>query len=295
MPPNNQWPCGIHEALPFADYLSGDGLPPLPVSGSDVVAFETECPAHAFAFWRGNPDRIRSDGGSPAMRLGSAAHCHILEGADAFHARYAVKPDGLSLATREGKAWRESIGEREIVSFDDHMRIVGMANQIETNPDTRPILGAGGKPEVTFIARCPDTGLTLLARPDLWIERADMIINLKTTASPNPEAWRRTAANLRYDLSDAMARHVARLCGIEAPRHGFLVVGSSEPHLCYLAALSPEAAAAADQQLLIVLRQFADCVATNDWPGYSRGVVEIGLPAYAAQRIAARIQEAFSP
>ena len=290
-----RWSYGIHKDLPFDAYLSGNGLPAYPISGSDVVAFENECPAHSFAFWRGNPERIAGDGGSASMRLGSAAHAYILEGFDAFEARYAVKPDGLSLATREGKAWKETVGEREIVSHDDHRRIIGMAGELRRNPDTRPILAAGGQPEVTMIAKCPETGLNLIARPDLWVSQASLIINLKTTANPNPEAWRRTAANLRYDLSDAMARYVARLCGIETPRHGFLVVGSNEPHLCYLAALSAEAAAAADQQLLIILRRFADCIGRNEWPGYATGVVEIGLPTYAANRIASRIQESFAP
>ena len=42
---------GIHDAIPFDQYLSGDPSVPS-VSGSDLVAFETECPAHAYALWR---------------------------------------------------------------------------------------------------------------------------------------------------------------------------------------------------------------------------------------------------
>jgi len=275
---------GIHHNLSFAQYLDHGTFGPRAVSGSDLVAFETECPAHAYAFWRGNPDREISDA-TPAMAFGSAAHAYILEGAEAFHARYAVKPDGLSLATREGKQWKESLGGREIVSFTDHMRIVAMYGALMSNPAAAKLLRAGGVAEATMIATDPETGLRLLTRPDLFIGKLGLSVNLKTTMAPNPEAWRRTCANLRYDLSDALFRRVARLLQIENASHAFLVVGSKPPHLNYVAALSAEAAHAADQQLDQILRRFAACIDSGKWPGYADGVVEIGLPTWAAAKI----------
>lgn len=275
---------GIHNNISFDAYLAPGTFGPRAVSGSDLVAFETECPAHAYAFWRGNPDREVSDA-TPAMAFGSAAHAYILEGAEAFHARYAVKPDGLSLATREGKQWKESLGGREIISFTDHMRIVAMYGALMNNPAAAKLLRAGGVAEATLVATDPETGLRLLTRPDLFIARLGLNVNLKTTMTPNPEAWRRTCANLRYDLSDALFRRVARLLQIENASHAFLVVGSKPPHLNYVAALSAEAAHAADQQLDQILRRFAACIDSGKWPGYADGVVEIGLPTWAAAKI----------
>lgn len=275
---------GIHNNVSFDAYLAPGTFGPRAVSGSDLVAFEVECPAHAWAFWRGNPDREISDA-TPAMAFGSAAHAYILEGAEAFHARYAVKPDGLSLATREGKQWKESLGGREIVSFTDHMRIVAMAGALMSNPAAAKLLRAGGIAEATLVATDADTGLRLLTRPDLFVERLGLNVNLKTTQAPHPEAWRRTCANLRYDLSDALFRRVARLLQIENASHAFLVVGSKPPHLNYVAALSAEAAHAADQQLDQILRRFAACVDSGKWPSYADGVVEIGLPTWAAAKI----------
>lgn len=281
---------GIHLDVPFDAYLAPGTFGPRAVSGSDLVAFEVECPAHAYAFWRGNPDRQQSDA-TPAMTFGSAAHCYLLEGADAFHERYIVKPDGLSLATREGKAWKETVGEREIVSFDDHMRILDMQAALMSNPHAAKLLGAGGVAEVTLVATEPVTGLRLLTRPDLFLVKLGLSVNLKTTASPNPEAWKRTCANLRYDLSDALFRRVARLLGIKNASHAFLVVGSKPPHLNYVAALSAEAAHAADQQLDQILRRFAACIDSGHWPGYADGVVEIGLPTWAAAKIQQSIMD----
>lgn len=284
---------GIHHDVSFDAYLSGTGIPAPAVSGSDLVNYETECPAYAHAFWRNNPARVHREP-TASMALGTAAHAYILEDADVFHERFAVKPEGLNFATREGKAWREAHSDRQIVSFDDHMRIVAMRDGLMQNPDARRLLEAGGRAEVTMVAKDEETGLTLLCRPDLYIARAGLAVNLKTTASPAPNAWRKTAANLRYDLGDAMYRLVASTLGIQRPSHAFMVVGSGEPHLGYVAALSADAASAADQQLRQILRRFAKCVADNAWPGYTDGVVEIGLPVWAANEIATSIQKGYA-
>jgi len=284
---------GIHNDVSFEAYLSAKAFAAPAVSGSDLVAYETECPAYAHAFWRGNPARVHREP-SASMMLGTAAHCYILEGAEAFHQRFAVKPDGLSFATREGKAWREAQGDRQTVSFSDHMRIVGMRDGLMKNADARRLLEAGGRAEVTMVARDEETGLTLLCRPDLYIARAGLAVNLKTTASPAPNAWRRTAANLRYDLGDAMYRLVASTLGIRRPTHAFMVVGNDEPFIGYVAALSADAASAADQQLRQILRRFAKSVADDSWPGYTTGVVEIGLPQWAANEIATSIQKGYA-
>lgn len=284
---------GIHHDISFATYLSGAGIPAPAVSGSDIVNYEVECPAYAWSFWRGNPNRIASEP-TPAMALGTAAHAYILEGADAFHARYVVQPEEIDLRTKAGKAWRDEVGDRHLIRFSDHMRIMDMRDALMAQPDARRLLEAGGRAEVTMVARDPETGLTLLCRPDLYISRAGLAVNLKTTASPAPPAWRRTCANLRYDLGDAMFRLVAGLLGVQRPSHAFMVVGSQAPHLGYVAALSAEAASAADQQLRQILRRFADSVSRNDWPGYSAGILEIGLPAWAANEIATSIQRGYA-
>jgi hypothetical protein len=171
------------------------------------------------------------------------------------------------------------------------MRILDMQAALMRNPAAAKLLRAGGVAEATMIATDPETGLRLLTRPDLYIGKLGLSVNLKTTQSPHPEAWRRTCANLRYDLSDALFRRVARLLGIENASHAFLVVGSKPPHLNYVAALSAEAAFAADAQLDQILRRFAICIDSGHWPSYADGVVEIGLPSWAAAKIQQSITE----
>jgi hypothetical protein len=91
-----------------------------------------------------------------------------------------------------------------------------------------------------------------------------------------------------------MYRLVASTLGIQRPTHAFMVVGSDEPFIGYVAALSADAASAADQQLRQILRRFAKSVADDSWTGYTTGVVEIGLPQWAANEIATSIQKGYA-
>lgn len=276
--------------VPFAEYL-GDRWRDA-ISGSDIAAFVRECPAHAWAFMRANPLRAPSST-SAAMRRGSATHALILEGEDAFNARYVIKPDDMSFATREGKAWRAAQVDREIIHLADAEAAYRMRDAVRSMLEARALLDApGGRAEVTLVATDPDTGLELLCRPD-WILPDGLSANLKTARNIAPEQWRRQVAALRYDLSDALYRRVARLCGLADPEHCFLVIGSERPHLGYIAALSASAASAADQQLSLVLERIARCKRDGNWPGYADGVIEIDLPAYATQSIHQQISEAF--
>ena len=44
---------------------------------------------------------------TPAMQMGTAAHCLVLDGEAAFNGAYIKKPDNIKLTTKEGKEWTE--------------------------------------------------------------------------------------------------------------------------------------------------------------------------------------------
>lgn len=275
--------AGIHEGVHMEDYLSGAGLPSPCVSASDLVNMDTECAAYAHAYWRGNPDR-QSHEDTDATALGSAFHTLLLEGLEKYRALYAVKPAGLNLATKEGKAWKaEEANGREVISWDNHEKLLSMAGAVLKGP-ARTVLTARKVAEVTLVAKDPDTGLWLVARPDLIVS-GRLLVNLKSARAPKPEEFERQLFALRYYLGDAFYRHVAKLAGIENPAHAFLVVGKEAPHLSYLATLKPELREYADRCVRTLLDQFASCVENRDWPSYTSHTIEIGLPAWAAKRM----------
>ena len=71
---------------------------------------------------------------TPAMEIGTALHCRVLDGATAFDRQYVKKPDGLSLATKEGKAWKAELGRKKALSEggkdDPWGSVQGMADSL---------------------------------------------------------------------------------------------------------------------------------------------------------------------
>lgn len=53
------------------------------------------------------------------MQIGSALHCLALEGGEQFERDFILKPEGLSLATKEGKAWKEENKSKTVLSKSD--------------------------------------------------------------------------------------------------------------------------------------------------------------------------------
>lgn len=274
---------GIYADIPFRHYLDNPCDGPA-ISGSDIVHMEQECAAYAYAKWRCNPSRIPPED-TPSMLFGRAAHAFLLEGADAFRERFAVKPEGMSFATKDGKVWRadaEATG-REVISYNDGERLQAMLTSIRKHETPRKLAAMRGLVEATAIAKDPETGLWLMARPDKLV--GSFSCNLKTANAPNPTDFERAVFNYGYHLGDAFTRLVLSLATGEPQTSSFLVIGSDAPHLCYVATLKPEVAEYADKCVRNLIRQWAACVEADHWPSYTDKTIEIGLPAYAARKM----------
>ena len=72
---------------------------------------------------------------SPAMLLGRAAHCAVLE-PDAYAARYVVRPDGIDGRTKAGKAAIEELAAsgREVLTADQGALCSEIAAAVRAHP-----------------------------------------------------------------------------------------------------------------------------------------------------------------
>lgn len=279
-------PQGIHFGVPMPNYL-GQCAPGPAVQGTDLKRLWDECPAYAWGLYSGNPQRDE-DEETVATSFGTAFHMLLLEPQE-FARAYAIKPDGMNFSTKEGKAWRAEIEAAglEIVSEAEMKRMQRMKDEIAAHRIGRLILERKAKAEATMIARDPETGLWLKARPDFLMPDAPALtVNLKTANKPNPRAWQRQASDLGYHISAAFTRRVAKLLGLhDALPYAFLVVGSKAPHLPFVATLKDSAMAWGDLIVTRALRTFADCLASGKWPGYADDVIEIDLPPWEEVRL----------
>ena len=51
------------------------------------------------------------------MEIGTAAHCLVLDGENAFNGAYVRQPDNIKLTTKEGKEWKASVGRKKVLNY----------------------------------------------------------------------------------------------------------------------------------------------------------------------------------
>ena len=191
--------------------------------------------------------KTRSKPETPAMLLGSLLHTLVLE-PETRDDLYYVRPDGIDGRTREGKAFLAqlalvSVGKRE-VKADAAAKAEKMAAAVLASTCVADILAVAQR-ELTVFWDEPmgEWPVACKARLDLFVARPDqprdLILDLKTSDDPTPEAFGRDGdygpiAKFRYDLQLAHYAAGTETATGRACDTGLIVVGSDEPHDVYL-------------------------------------------------------------
>lgn len=265
-------PLGVVPGMSFADYLAS---PAMSVSGLKRLR---KSPAH----WQAGNDPEAEQ--KPSLRRGSLLHTMVLEPTKLVQ-RYITKPDGMSFATREGKAWRDAVPAAvEIVTAAEVRAASRQTSALRAAPPIASLLSAGQE-EASFFWIDETTGLPCKGRAD-WVYHAGngaILLDLKTCEDASPDGFGRACARYGYHMQAAWYS-----AGWEAatgePVLGF-VFGAAEstwPHVAQPYMLDDEAMAKGAEQNRELLARYAGCLATNEWPGYSQSIELITLPRWAA-------------
>lgn len=268
---------GAIAGLPMEHYLADPG-----VAAHDCWNLHSRCPAYAWARCSTNPKR-EPEKESDALTFGQALHALVLEGPQAFHERFVVKPEGLSLASKDGRAWRDGeVGDRDILSADDGAMVFNIAQAIRNHPLASRSL-AKTEREVTMYADDPATGLRIKNRPDAM--GPYLAVNIKTTLSAEPRAWKRQAVALGYHVSQAMTARVRAALGYDVVPYVFLVAEKGRNPIVQLYELDDALGLLGEQIVDRALRQWAKCAETGVWPAYREGVWRIGADKWDVEEI----------
>jgi hypothetical protein len=119
-------------------------------------------------------DGLVPDDDTPAKLMGTLTHLAMLE-PERFRQSIAIKPEGMSFATKDGKEWKEAHKGREIIKQDDYTAIHMMQQRMPA--ECRAALSSG-RSEVTV--RTMMAGLAVQCRVDHWDESADILYDLKS-------------------------------------------------------------------------------------------------------------------
>jgi hypothetical protein len=199
-----------------------------------------------------------------------------------IHDRYAVKPEGMSFATKDGKAWKadaEASG-KPIISRDDYDAMVAMRDSLRENGTAMRMIEMCCK-QTTF--RCDYPGTPgLQSRPD-WDSTEGCLdsgyqpftLDLKSTISLAKLTSGRGVHEHGYHAQAAIAAETIARHGLARPASFLLAVEKSAPYRSQVIEVTDEWIQLGWGWCERQLERLAGHYASGDWPRTDREVVRL--------------------
>ena len=265
---------GIHFDMAEAEYRMAPAI-----AGSDAKhIIRPKTPAHYAAHMAGETKKEQSR----AMLLGTLSHVAVLE-PNRLDAAFVEKPQGMDFRTKEGKAWKESIGSTPVLDEDEAKTVRGIRDSIAAHAAARELL-AECDTEVALFGE-HRTGLWIKGRVDALKVPSDnecVIVDVKTTsAGADPASFARQAAQLNYHLSAAWYCHLCGLNGLPPARFYWVAVEVTAPYAVAVYEIHPDALDLGVGMMNDALSLIAQCEDEGHWPAYGDGAETLNLPAWA--------------
>lgn len=264
---------GLFPDLAFADYLADDAF-----GSSDLTTFRAGPPA--MVPWR----RQNRDDGTSATIVGSAAHCAILT-PDMFAQCYVAKPEGMTFASKDGKAARDMWLSQglTILTSDEMATVRGVMRAFDAKAAARDALAGALGCEVSVFWKDRDTGLPCKGRPDFY--DAGTVYDLKVSVAANKDNDGLLFAALRNGWLHQLAHNRAGLnrAGVYSVKRGrLIVIPPKPPHYVRLLEVRENDLDFLELANEATRREMARCWRKGEWPGTPDEWTPIELPASAA-------------
>lgn len=269
-------PHGLHPSIPDDVYHQ----PHLGLVSKSALDLVHRSLAHYQAWICGALPPAQSD----ALDFGSAFHCALLE-PDRFARAYAAEPEFGDCRNKENKArrdaWRAEHAGATLISQDTETAIRGMVRAVHEHPIAGKAV-RDGVPELTVRWKDQITGLECKSRADYYVAARRMVVDVKTTADASPAAFRKSIANYRYHVQDALYRAGFATVGEPIQHFVFVVVEKTPPHAIATYVLDIDAIRTGHEHASRDMAQLAQAVERNEFPGYPVGIQMLNLPPWAA-------------
>jgi hypothetical protein len=233
---------------------------------------------------------------------------------EAFRAKYVGIPDGISKTSKEGKALLAELAEsgkvgieesklaevlelapplvgKTLLSADDLTDVRAMAKAAQSHPITKVIMDQpGGVGEASFFWVDDETGAPCRIRPDYAVPPCKLfpnglIIDGKSNDDSSPEGFARNCWNSQmYYQAAFYSDGMQRLWGTaDPPAFAWLSQERDRPYATAYYAASADLVAYGRKRYRRLLRVFAECLRSGQWPGYPQTVQTLELPTWAAK------------
>ncbi len=217
---------------------------------------------------------------SDAMLIGSATHKLILEEGE-FYDEFAVWEGGRR-SGGEWKAFKEYHSAKDIITKAQFDEIQIMRDAVRNNSEANALL-SGGEAERSVFWRDEETGVLCRARCDYQKKSgsSNILIDLKTCLSAEPEKFAKDLINLGYPLQEAMYRE-----GFKADAFAFVCVEkiTNTVQVYTLDDLFDQAGHFIFRQ---ALEKWGEYLRADHWPTYRTGVTQLDCPEWWANKVLA--------
>ena len=222
-------------------------------------------------YWHLMHDTPRED--TAAMKFGRAAHAAILTPA-AYKKDFAIMPN-IDRRTKAGKEQYEEFCKqtegREIIGQDDALVIKQMTSVFRKTPAAAELLKTCRKRERALYWQDQETGVDCKGRIDAI--RDDCVIDYKTAANAETNAFKREALKYGYDLQAAMYMEAARANGYDPKNFYFIVQEKNPPYLINVIQAGEAFIDRGTWIMRELLKLYKKCRDTDTWPGYGENVL----------------------
>jgi hypothetical protein len=272
----------ITSRVPYADYAA------IPAHSISALKNLRTSPKH-YRYAMAHPKT------SPALTLGTAAHCAVLE-PERFERDFAIwnhRTKTGRMAPRNGAAWDEFAAQakedgRVVLTVDEETEARDIQAAVRGNPDAMRYLESGD-PEIsmeweTSVVRAEgeSTPFRCKGRAD-WLTYVDgepCLVGLKTARDHRHFVFGSAAARLGYHLqwafyNDGYKRIVGRY-----PRTVEIVVESAGPHDSAVYTITDDIIQQGREEYRDLLRLHAQCNESGEWPGVYQSEQILTLPSW---------------
>ena len=245
----------------------------------------------SLAHWKADQDEKPEP--TKALIFGIVFHHHLLTPEDPM--RVTVKPDGLSLATKEGKAWKASLPDGAmIITQDEEDAIFRMVEKIKQHPNARAAFGEG-KAEVSVFHeyKHPLTGevIQLKGRMD-FVNDGGTIVDAKTCEDARPASFAQAAVEFGYFWQAAFYLNFLwnPVCDIlgtpELKKHSFVFVAveKTPPYAVKPYCVVPGAIDLYTPRIEEEIAKYAIAKRTGYYPAYPQDVALLAPPEWGVRR-----------
>lgn len=178
---------------------------------------------------------------------------------------------------------RDATEGKRTLKIDDMHVCKTIASRVRKHPVLGRHFESDGKAEHSIFWNDPDTGVLCRGRPDWWVWQNGVhcVTDLKSALSASPAGFQRAIAKYRYHVQAAMYLDgIKAITGEEPNTWLWSVWEKTQPYANAAYVATPEMIEAGRQEYKKLLKVYAECLQSDNWPGYNSELQYIDLPEW---------------